>query len=130
MFHVMSAHTLVEVKEPEVQMDVQPDEHVERQVTVHCSVSCVPGMGVRIWPSTYLVTEDGTKIELVHWLKISMAPEWTRVLGFEDYQFTLIFQGLPNSCKVFSLQEIIPEPGGFYVRDIKRNESDVYHVTL
>jgi hypothetical protein len=121
---------LIEIQEPEVEIQVDPFEEVEKQVTVHCSIPCPAGGGLRIWPSTYLVTEDGTKISLVHWEGISLAPEWTRVNKEQNYRFTLIFAGLPSSCKAFSLEEIIPEPGGFHVGNIKRNKTDVYKVQL
>ena len=38
------------------------------------------------------------------------------------------FSGLPRSCTSFDLIERIPEPGGFEVRNIGRNKTDVYEV--
>jgi hypothetical protein len=44
--------------------------------------------------------------------------------------FTLVFSGLPKECKSFDLMEKIPEPGGFEIRNIRRNSTDVYHVDI
>jgi hypothetical protein len=38
--------------------------------------------------------------------------------------------GLPKKCTVFDLIEEIPEPGGFYIPNIQRNNSDVYHLEI
>ena len=48
----------------------------------------------------------------------------------QDYWFTLVFSGLPKDCKSFDLREEIPEEGGFLVKNIKRNGTDVYRVKL
>jgi hypothetical protein len=114
----------------QVRVNVKPMTHVEKQVIIHCSIPCEAGMGMRIWKSTYLITEDGTKIPLVHWEGISLAPEWTLVLHEGFFRFTLVFNGLPSNCSIFSMQEIIPESGGFKVDKIKRTKSDVYHVNI
>jgi hypothetical protein len=37
---------------------------------------------------------------------------------------------LPSDCKTFTLKEEIPEPGGFEVKGIRRNKTDVYRVTV
>jgi hypothetical protein len=63
-------------------------------------------------------------------INISFYPEWTRVKPYSRYDFTLIFEGLPKDCTVFDLEEDIPEPGGFFASNIKRNESDVYHLEV
>jgi hypothetical protein len=128
----MDEEELTIVKEPGIKAEnkIKPKVVEERQVIVHCSMPCMPGMGVRIWKSTFLVTEDGSKIPLLFWEGISLAPEWTPIFHDGMFQFTLIFGGFPSGCKVFSLKEIIPEPGGFEVHDIRRNKTDVYHVTI
>lgn len=48
----------------------------------------------------------------------------------KDYWFTLVFSGLPKDCKMFDLIEVIPEEGGFHVKEIRRNESDIYRVKI
>lgn len=109
---------------------VKPKIQEEKQVIVHCSIPCIPGTGLRIWKTTYLVTEEGVKIPLLFWENISLAPDWTPVMENCVYRFTLIFAGLPSSCRVFSMVEEIPEPGGFHVPDIRRNKTDVYSVSI
>jgi hypothetical protein len=61
---------------------------------------------------------------------ISIAPEWTYVPEGKSYRFTLIFAPLPKSCEFFDLLEDIPQAGGFFIQNIKRNKSDVYHVKI
>ena len=48
----------------------------------------------------------------------------------KDYWFTLVFTGLPKDCERFDLKEEIPEEGGFFVSDIRRNGTDVYSVKV
>jgi hypothetical protein len=42
----------------------------------------------------------------------------------------MIFSQLPKTCVIFDFLEDIPESGGFEIRGIKRNKSDVYQVTI
>lgn len=122
--------TIIEKPKVKVKNKIKPKILEEKQVIVHCAIPCDFEMGVRIWKTTYLVTENGSKVPLLFWDNISLAPDWTPVLKRGIYNFTLIFAGLPSSCKVFSMIEEIPEPGGFEVNNIRRNKTDVYHVTL
>lgn len=121
--------TLV-VPKKKVKVKVKPMVFEEKQVIVHCSIPCERGTHMRIWKTTYLVTEDGTEIPLLFWEGISLAPQWTIVMHNGFFRFTLIFKSLPANCKVFSLIEKIPEPGGFSVKNIRRNKTDVYKVNL
>jgi hypothetical protein len=59
-----------------------------------------------------------------------MAPVWTQIPDGREYAFLLIFSGLPKSCKQFDLVEEIAEPGGFLVRNISRNDTDVYQIDV
>jgi hypothetical protein len=120
----------VEVIEPEVKIEVKQEILEEKQVIVHCSMSCNPGMLVRIWKSTYLLTEEGERIPLLYWDGISLFPQWTPIYHHGTFNFTLIFAGLSSNCKVFSLIEEINQPGGFCVENIRRNRTDVYRVEL
>ncbi len=113
-----------------IKVKVKPMVFEEKQVIVHCAIPCERGMGMRIWKTTYLVTEDGSEIQLMFWDGISLAPEWTIVMQDGFFRFTLIFKSLPVSCKVFSLMEKIPEAGGFEAKNIRRNKTDVYKVNL
>ena len=98
-------------------------------VIVHCHYS--GGGAVRVWRSTFLIDATGNhRSRLLHVENVSMAPQWTLVNDNSEHIFTLFFEGLPKSCKVFDLHEIIPQPGGFYLPGIKRNEEDVYRVEI
>ncbi len=121
------SNVLVETIEKE-KVKVQTEE--EKQVILHCSINCMDGTILRIWKTTYLITESGNRVPLLFWNGIALYPEWTHVHHYGTYSFTLIFAGLPSDCKVFTLAEEISESGGFYVPGIKRNETDVYHVQL
>lgn len=121
---------------PAVDMDVLASIHPELMddsyVYVHCHFNNQwQDMLIRIWKTTFLVdASTATKSGLIHAENISYAPQWTLIPDMQPYTFLLIFSGLPNSCKTFDLIEQIAEPGGFHVRNIIRNETDVYHVDL
>lgn len=88
-------------------------------------------MLIRIWKTTFLIDRSsGSRSKLLHAENISMAPTWTQIPDGARYSFLLIFSGLPKSCKQFDLLEEISEPGGFFIRDISRNDTDVYHIDV
>jgi hypothetical protein len=103
-------------------------ESEERQTIVHCNCTPEDSEAYRIWPSTFLIEkESGRRAQLITAFNISFAPVWT----FNDGKgFTLIFEGLSKGCKSFDLIESIPQAGGFEVRDIPRNNTDVYQVSF
>ena len=112
---------------------LKPETLEEKQVIVHCCFPATFFLGnlIRIWPSTFLVNESlAHKSSLIHHENITLFPDWTEVPPFKDYWFTLVFAGLPKDCKTFDLQEIIPQEGGFHIKNIKRNGSDVYRVKI
>jgi hypothetical protein len=89
------------------------------------------GDKIRIWKSTFLHAKGSShRSSLIHVENISLHPTWTHVSEGETINFTLIFSGLPKDCEYFDLIEDIPEPGGFIINEIKRNNSDVYHFTM
>lgn len=104
----------------------------EQQVIIHCSIYAMDfGDAARIWKSTYLIDkETGKTYKLLFADGISFAPQWTLIPYNKPLEFTLIFKGLPKSCKLFDLVEIIPEEGGFEVLNVNRNSTDVYYVTI
>lgn len=104
----------------------------EQQVIIHCSIYSMDiGDAARIWKSTYLIDKKtGKTYKLLFANGISFAPQWTLIPFNKPLEFTLIFKGLPKSCKVFDLVEIIPEEGGFEVLNVNRNSTDVYYVTI
>jgi hypothetical protein len=128
----MEEETITKVVKPKVkpQNKIKPVILEEKQVIVHCSIPCEVGMAVRIWKTTFLLSDQGVKIPMLFWDGISLAPKWTPVFKNGFFNFTLIFGGLPSECKVFSMLEEIPEPGGFEVKNIHRNKTDVYHVVI
>lgn len=104
----------------------------ESQVIVHCVFKAhLEDCRIRIWKSTFLYSKNNThKSKLLHIENISVAPRWTDLKRGESRTFTLIFSALPKSCKVFDFVEEIKEPMEFTVRNIARNKSDVYTITL
>ena len=101
----------------------------EKQVTVHCS--CIGVSRIRIWKSTFLVAHSSQhRSKLIHAENITLYPEWTPLEEDKKTRFTLVFTGLPKDCEQFDLIEDIPEPGGFIVKNINRNNSDVYLIAV
>lgn len=128
------------------QPNVKPEEKIEKasrykllnqvreesQVVIHCSFTATYYSDrIRIWKSTFLYPKDARrKSKMVHHENITLYPTWMQVENGKTVVFTLIFTGLPKHCKSFDMIERIPEPGGFEVRNIPRNNSDVYHIDL
>ena len=111
--------------------EIQDRIEEEKQVIFHFTLyGGLPGDAARIWKSTFLIDVD-TKIKYPLLLAegISYAPKWTSIPISKPLEFTLIFKGLPKSCKTFHLIEMIPEEGGFELRNVKRNQADVYYVS-
>lgn len=99
----------------------------EKCTILHCSFECPIDTLMRIWPSTFLVQNNGGRKKLIKAFKISIMPEWTMcVTNNNRVSFTLVFEGLSKSCTDFYMVEDIPEPGGFYTDAIMRNKTDVY----
>lgn len=125
--HLKAAHS-----EPEVVPAIETDSLEDSHVYVHCHCGDVPdGLLIRIWKTTFLIDAGSRhRSSLIHTENISMAPQWTIVPPSRPYSFLLIFSGLPAGCRVFDFVEEIPQPGGFRVSNIRRNEKDVYHINL
>lgn len=86
---------------------------------------------IRIWQTTSLADKtSGLKAGLIHAENITFAPLWTIVPRHFNYTFLLIFNSLPKASRMFDLVEEINQPGGFYISNIIRNETDVYHLDL
>jgi hypothetical protein len=103
----------------------------EKVVIVHCSCKSPIDSGIRIWKTTVLIDKaSGNRSTLHHAENITVAPEWTNIQAGKTFRFTLIFAPLPKSCEYFDLLEDIPEAGGFFIQNIKRNKSDVYHINI
>jgi hypothetical protein len=121
---------------PEVDMEVLLSIHPELMedsfVYVHCHFNNhSDGALIRIWKTTFLIdASSSARSQLIHAENITIAPQWTLIPDHQKYTFLLIFSGLPKACKSFDLKEEIAQPGGFHVKNIPRNESDIYHVDL
>jgi hypothetical protein len=118
--------------EDKVLASIEPSVIEDSYVYVHCYFdNSWEEALIRIWKTTFLVDRvSGAKSSLVHAENISIAPAWTVIPDNRVHTFILIFSALPKTCKVFDLVEEIPQPGGFHVRNIQRNGTDVYHVTM
>ncbi len=129
--------TMSTIKKPIIAKEIKEELHAktqeEKQVIVHVCYPAnpFPGNLIRIWPTTFLIDEvSGHHSKLIHAENISVFPYWTEVQPMKDFWFTLVFSGLPADCKQFSLDEQIPESGGFYVPKIERNRTDVYRIKI
>jgi hypothetical protein len=120
------------VVDAEVLASIDPALFEDGYIYVHCYYpQAQADTLIRIWRTTYLLDQHSpAKAELIHAENISYAPVWTWIRDSKPFEFLLIFSSLPKSCRVFDLIEQIPQPGGFEVRSIQRNETDVYHVRI
>ena len=124
------------IAKPEVHVEalthIDPQTLDDSFVYVHCYFrNKWENMLIRIWKTTYLIdSTSATRSKLIHAENISLAPVWTQIPDGTVYSFLLIFSGLPKSCKQFDLVEEISEPGGFLIKNIARNETDVYHIDV
>ncbi|OBW41376.1 hypothetical protein AB670_02168 [Chryseobacterium sp. MOF25P] len=117
----------------EILESLQTKIEEEKQVIVHCCFPASPFLGnlIRIWNTTHLIdTTSSHKSKLIHAENITIYPNWTAVPFMKDFWFTLVFSGLPKDCKSFDFKEEIPEEGGFFVKSIKRNPSDIYRIKI
>jgi len=87
---------------------------------------------IRIWPTTYLYDQHSSHIsEIVHIENITYYPVWSYCPPGSSASFTLIFSGLPRSCTTFDfIEHCTNQAGAFEVRNIARNDQDVYHLDL
>jgi len=111
---------------------IEESAYTEAFVYVHCAFrNGWKDALLRIWRTSFLVDQStGIKSGLVHAENISIAPLWTLISDYQTHHFLLIFSPLPKSCPQFDFIEEIVQPGGFHVRDIRRNQRDVYHIEV
>lgn len=107
---------------PEISFEVSADVLEERTAIVHCTL--LEDSFIRIWPTTYLVQDDGVRKPMIQAFNIVAYPNWKLVPA--GHRFTLVFEGLDKGCSFFELVEEIPEPGGFRSGTLQRNASDIY----
>lgn len=119
------------LSKPQIEIDKAIKEMIQHQTErctiVHCRFFTKELCGVRIWPDTFLIEDNGGKCKLIKAFNISLMPGWTEHFVINDFiRFTLVFEGLSKTCRFFHLQEEIPEEYAFYSKEIKRNATDVY----
>lgn len=125
----------ISIAKPQVEIDDAVKEllvhQTEECTIVHCRYFSTEPTGVRIWPSTFLIEDDGRRCKLIKNFNISIMPEWTfHFVQNEFIRFTLVFEGLSKPCNFFHLLEDIQQPYGFYSNKVLRNNSGVYTVEL
>jgi hypothetical protein len=114
------------VFKPHIDFKVQHAVLEERSTIVHCIL--MEFAAIRIWPTTFLVQDDGSRKKLLQAYHIAEYPDW-KIVG-PGHCFTLVFEGLDKGCRLFDLFEDIPEPGGFHIENIERNKTDVYRLDI
>lgn len=121
----------ISIAKPQVEIDKAIKELIQHQTErctiVHCRFFVEELSSVRIWPSTFLIEDNGRKCKLIKVFNISVMPHWTQHFVVNDFiRFALVFEGLSKPCNTFHLLEDITEEYAFYSKEIKRNSTDVY----
>lgn len=123
------------IARPQVEIDDAVKALIETQIEqctiVHCRFFTGEPTGVRIWPSTFLEEDGGSRCKLIKIFNISLMPEWTFHFIENDFiRFTLVFEALSKNCEKFHVIEDIAQPFGFFSKDILKNSSGVYTAEL
>lgn len=127
------------ITKPKIEIDAKLLEEIKTvtfeagQVVVHCihrNQSKTLSF-IRIWPSTNLYDHYSSHCsDLIMAENISYFPDWTIAPPGRSF-FSLIFNGLPKSCKIFDLiEDCKGGPFPFKVLNLKRNDTDVYFVEI
>lgn len=123
----------IKIPKPKISEELKTFPDFESQVIVHGYFKNAgewPEL-IRIWSTTFLIPHNSFhKSRLVHFENITLFPYWTPIQVGTTHRFTLIFGSLPKSCVLFDLVEEIPQSGGFEIRNIHRNKSDVYEISF
>ncbi|MCW3091539.1 MAG: hypothetical protein JWP81_2608 [Ferruginibacter sp.] len=125
----------VSIAKPQVEIDEDLKELLTQQTEectiVHCRYYTDQPTGIRIWPSTFLIQDNGRRCKLIKNFNISLVPDWTyHFIPNEFIRFTLVFEALGKECMFFQLLEEIPQPFGFYSNKVQKNNSGVYTVEV
>jgi len=105
------------------------------QVIVHClHYGCSSECGrtikceLKLNPSVQLIPKNGAIIsKLLHAYNINLPPA-KNIKESYGTEFTLVFSGLPKDCTVFDFLEPDEDGRGWNVKNIKRNNTDVYYI--
>jgi hypothetical protein len=111
---------------------LKPEVEIEKQIIVHCHYYN-HGIAdqIRIWETTYLIAKHNEyRSKLISSYNIAKYPQLLTTIPYVTHNFTLVFEALPKECKIFDLLEDIPETGGFYINNIRRNKSDIYDLKI
>lgn len=104
------------------------------QVVLHISMKSISSQDflIRIWPTSYLYDQGSDHAsDLIHIENITYYPTWYLCPSGKPVNFTLVFSGLPKKCTTFDFVEHCTNQGGaFEVRNIARNNSDVYYLEV
>ncbi len=117
----------------------------ERYTYLHCtyitSEKYISDLYLNINENCYLVGGKSLiKLKLLNVIGIPIAPQkhYLKKQG-DTLQFSLVFPAIPKEWEVFDFIEDIPAvfidttlqcSTGFYYRNIKRNDTDVYKITI
>ena len=121
--------------DPDLLASINEQMHEQGQVVLHF-LYYTPfysfGSKIRIWPTSYLYDLDGPhRSEMIHHENITLFPEWKDCQPGTINYFSLIFSGLPRTCTKFDfVEECDNEGGAFTLRNIARNNTDVYFISI
>ena len=121
--------------DPELLREIEALTQEMGQVVIHFiyyTPSILGPSKIRIWPSSYLYDHDSPhRSDLVHAENIAYYPDWHDCPAGSTSFFTLIFSGLPKTCTKFDFVEHCDNQwGAFEVKNIIRNDTDVYFVRI
>ncbi len=117
------------ITELDVALELLVEESDAGQTILHCKLH--GDFAYRIWPSTNLIDNNGRYYKLLHAENISYFPNWTMPKPNSPFNyFTLIFERLQSDVAWFYMYEQTNTNDGFYTKEIKKNQSGVYHVEI
>ncbi len=134
-------NSVIEIAKPKIHIDAKIMAELKTQtdelgqVILHFIYFAHPlseGNKIRIWPTSFLYDLNSShESSLVYAENISLYPTWMDVEPGGQRYFTLIFSGLPKSCTMFDfVEQCSSQYGAFEVRNIKRNNTDVYFFAM
>ena len=89
------------------------------------------GWAERIWPCIELRSQTtDERAKLVHMEGLLPFPQWTFVEAGQQFSYCMLFERLGKNATRFDIVEEIPASGGFFLPNVARNRSDVYHFQL
>src|ERR1051325_3573687 len=118
ILHLMTPmHSLT--VQSQIDLQIKPQIFEERNTILNCILE--NDLWIWMWPSTYLIQQNGQHKKLLHIYNIPFYPDWKAART--GHQFILIFEGLDPNCVKFDLTEQAKEKGGFIINNIQRNST-------